>query len=53
MGNVLASSAPPPAPPVVTQAVPETGVTKLEPVTAESNNPGCMEDLHKKCKGLY
>lgn len=48
MGNVQASApAAPPPPPTPTTPIPPPTV----PEKKEDDNPGPMEDLHKKCKG--
>lgn len=45
MGNVLASSLPPKEPAPDCSIIPS-------PVEELLDNPGSLEDLHKKCKGL-
>ena len=57
MGNVHASSSvPPPSmglvppPPVNLSPPPEVDI---KPKPTNVNNPGTMEDLHKKCKGRH
>ncbi|PRD31780.1 UNVERIFIED_CONTAM: Tom40 [Trichonephila clavipes] len=56
MGNVLASSVS--APPISGPVPPpnlsdQTGVSKDSPKNAPDNNPGTVEDLHKKCKDVF
>lgn len=71
MGNVMASSKAPPAPPAglelaTAAALPPTAVEHEHGAAAASaaaagddsgaggarENPGSMEDLHKRCKGM-
>lgn len=60
MGNVSATSAsPPPPPPTSAPALPQlektdltTGVTN-DSTTEHLENPGTIEDLHKRCKGIF
>lgn len=61
MGNVLAASAPPPPPPPppASGLLPNLGkqdsAAGLYPTTEvgdQLENPGTIEDLHKKCKGI-
>ena len=58
MGNVLAttalSSPPPIIPPPPPPSSSSTGLTSKETSENAENdsNPGTMEDLHRKCKGL-
>jgi len=51
MGNVQASSNLPPMPPNMTPIPPPTTPQKLPPEN-RIENPGSVEELHKKCKGL-
>lgn len=60
MGNVLAASVPPPPspPPPTSGLMPNLEKPESSPVLHTSNgifdtleNPGTIEDLHKKCKG--
>lgn len=51
MGNVQASSNLPPMPPNVTPIPLPTTPQKLPP-EARIENPGSVEELHKKCKGM-
>lgn len=48
MGNVQASSNLPPMPPNLTPVPPQ----KLPP-EERIENPGSVEELHKKCKGMF
>ncbi len=55
MGNVMASSAP--SPPFMS-SIPSPPITSDSNEQNSSNNendtnPGSMEDLHRKCKGLH
>lgn len=50
MGNVQASSNLPPMPPNMTPVPPPTTPQKLPP-EQRIENPGSVEELHKKCKG--
>ncbi|KAK2575173.1 hypothetical protein KPH14_002575 [Odynerus spinipes] len=61
MGNVSATSAPPPPPPPPSAPVllpqlgktdPSTGDTTIAPTSERLENPGTIEDLHKKCKDV-
>lgn len=52
MGNVQASSNLPPMPPNMTPIPPPTTPQKLPPEN-RIENPGSVEELHKKCKGLF
>lgn len=52
MGNVQASSNLPPMPPNTTPIPPPTTPQKLPPEN-RIENPGSVEELHKKCKGLF
>ncbi|KAI4494590.1 PREDICTED: mitochondrial import receptor subunit TOM40 homolog 1 [Polistes canadensis] len=61
MGNVSASSAPPPPPPPTSvptvplqfeKTDPTTGVAPSTPISDRLENPGTIEDLHKKCKDV-
>jgi hypothetical protein len=45
MGNVLASGPPPPPPPLPPKIIVDVEEKPLE-------NPGTVEDLHKKTKGI-
>lgn len=59
MGNVSATSAPPPPPPPTSAPTlpqlektdPTTGVTTAQ-TSEQLENPGTIEDLHKKCKDV-
>lgn len=60
MGNVLAASAPPPPPPPppgpglmpnLGKPDPSTDVYAPTEASSQVENPGTIEDLHKKCKG--
>ncbi|KAF4528834.1 hypothetical protein B566_EDAN017205 [Ephemera danica] len=59
MGNVLASSKQPLAPPLQQPVEPnllnsqETEVTKVEPPPALDMNPGPMDDIHKRAKEVF
>lgn len=64
MGNILAvrcepvqapplTAVPPPTAPEASVAAPTTSGATLDDVKTEDNNPGTIEELHKKCKGLY
>ncbi|CAL1279917.1 unnamed protein product [Larinioides sclopetarius] len=56
MGNVFASSV---APPPITGPVPspslsdQAGVSTNTTKTVSDNNPGTVEDIHKKCKDVF
>ncbi|GIX78813.1 mitochondrial import receptor subunit TOM40 homolog 1 [Caerostris extrusa] len=56
MGNVFASSI---TPPPITGSVPspnlpdQTGVSKSSSKNGSDNNPGSVDDLHKKCKDVF
>nr|BAH71258.1 ACYPI001526 [Acyrthosiphon pisum] len=52
MGNVQASSNLPPLPPNMTPIPPPTTPQKLPPEN-RIENPGSVEELHKKCKELF
>lgn len=52
MGNVHASSNLPPMPPNMTPIPPPTTPQKLPP-EERIENPGSVEELHKKCKGTF
>lgn len=57
MGNVLATTALSSPPPIIPPPPPSstsTGLTSKETSENAENdsNPGTMEDLHRKCKGL-
>ncbi|KAE9536785.1 hypothetical protein AGLY_006847 [Aphis glycines] len=52
MGNVQASSNLPPMPPNMTPIPPPTTPQKLPPEN-RIENPGSVEELHKKCKELF
>lgn len=52
MGNVQASSNLPPMPPNMTPVPPPSTQPKLPP-EERIENPGSVEELHKKCKGRY
>lgn len=52
MGNVHASSNLPPMPPNMTPVPPPTAPQKLPP-DERIENPGSVEELHKKCKGMF
>ena len=55
MGIVHASAAPPPPPPSLSSELPPSLVKKDFPKASNGvdrlENPGTIEDLHKKCKG--
>ena len=56
MGNVHAASAPPPPPPSsLSPELPPSLAKKDLPTSLDGSerleNPGTIEDLHKKCKG--
>lgn len=51
MGNVQASSNLPPMPPNMTP-VPPPSTPQKRPPEARIENPGSVEELHKKCKGM-
>lgn len=51
MGNVQASSNLPPMPPNMTPVPSPTTPQKLPP-EVRIENPGSVEELHKKCKGM-
>lgn len=61
MGNVQASAKPvtssiiPPVPTSSPEINPESNLTELDNKTnyVKLDNPGTMEELHKKCKGFY
>lgn len=61
MGNVLAASAPPPPPPPppgpglmpnLEEPGPLTDGYASTEMSSQIENPGTIEDLHKKCKGI-
>lgn len=58
MGNVSATSAPPPPPPPTSApTLPQLEKTDLtttnDSTTEHLENPGTIEDLHKRCKGIF
>lgn len=52
MGNVHASSNLPPMPPNMTP-VPSLSTQQKLPPEERIENPGSVEELHKKCKGMF
>lgn len=52
MGNVQASSNLPPMPPNLTP-VPSPSTPQKLPPEVRIENPGSVEELHKKCKGIF
>jgi len=54
MGQVHASGAPPPPVPEPMQPAPAAPpVPEKEETTSDKENPGTLEDLHKKCKDVF
>lgn len=54
MGNVMATSAPPPSPPITPPPPPAFLNDEAGPGAGDDrlkNNPGPLEELHRKCKG--